>query len=159
MIKNILYLGVTFLIFGCTTDDPIVLEESDFYGDWIVISAETNREIDYDLDGITAMDIKEDSSCFTIELALNPDNTFREIIMEREDNDNGLDCGISARSGNWDYNKESKLIILNYLDDSGSIVATATSKQVDNNDWFYFEREFSDDQGSFQANLRFVFLN
>ena len=159
MIKNILFVGICFLIFGCTTDDSVDFQEADFYGDWIVVSAETNRDIDYDLDGNTAKDIKEDSSCFTNELALEPDGSFREIILEREDNDTGLDCGISVRSGIWEYRRDSNQIVLNYLDETGNVITTSTSDYIDNNDNFYVEREFTDDQGSFIANLRFGFLN
>ncbi|MCH4822101.1 hypothetical protein ML462_02860 [Gramella lutea] len=159
MIKNIFYVGFCFLLFGCATDDSVDLQEAGFYGDWIVVSAETDREIDYDLDGNTSTDITEDSSCFTIELALNPDGSFREIIMEREDDDTGLDCGISVKTGNWEYNRDSNLIILNYLDENGNIVIALTSNSIKDNDSFYVEREFTDDQGSFIANLRFGFLN
>ncbi|HSI68925.1 MAG TPA: hypothetical protein VK941_01745 [Gillisia sp.] len=158
--KGILLCVLAFLFFSCTGDDLNTIEESDFYGEWNLLSAEADREIDYNLDGDTASDIKDDLDCFTIELKLNPDNTFREIILDRPAFDDQVLCSISQSFGVWNYLKESNQIEFNYFDETDDLIQKVRSDfTITKNSSFIFSREFTDNNGSFKANLRFLFLN
>ncbi len=152
--------GLAFLFLSCTGDDLNTIKESDFYGEWNLLSAEADREIDYNFDGETAHDIKDDLDCFTIELKLNPDNTFREIILDRPVIDDRVNCSISQSFGVWNYLKESNQIEFNYFDEDDELIQKVRSDfTIDKNSSFIFSREFTDNNGSFKANLRFLFLN
>ncbi len=148
------------ILFSCNNDDTNIVSESDFYGDWGLISTKADREIDYDFDGDTAIDIIDDFNCFTIELKLNPDNTFSEVIIDRSIVNNKVECLIRESNGKWKYLRDSDQIEFNYLDINNNVINTLNSLfTIDKNNRFEFSREFTDNKGSFKASLQFLFIN
>jgi len=160
-IKYFLLFILTITQLGCNTDDSIIFSESNFVGEWLLISAVTNRAVDYDFDGDSAFDILEDDNCFNIELLLNEDRTFKEVKIDRDfDNDITL-CLSSVIEGNWTLGEKKEKILFEFTDSNGDVINTEYPFSILGENSFIIKKEFIDNSGSFEAALRFsrIFTN
>ena len=155
--KYPIYICLILLIISCSPEESNPLDETDLYGNWQLISAETNRKIDYNGDGNISNDITEDLDCFNIELYLHEDSTFEEILIDKN-NEGDLNCAISKNRGEWILNDNNE-IVFNYFDDSNAIIKKIeNSINIINSGLFEIKRKFTDEDGGFSSSLRFSLI-